>query len=334
MNWANPKALYLLLMIPVLILFIFFIKKRRDSILSNFCDSSMFTFHSTGFSNFYYSIKVFLLIIVLSLTIIAFARPQWDREVRIVDQHGQDVVFVIDVSKSMDADDISPTRLERAKTHINLFLDELRGDRVAVVAFAGKSTVMCPLTTDYAAVKMIVSGLNSDTITSYGTNIASALLRASELFNRDSNAKTIILLSDGEDLEEEGIKIAREIAKDGIVVYNIGIGSPEGTPLIFKNALGQKEYAKDDKGNIVITRLDVQTLMTISSVTGGKFYMISPNYSEIYEVLKQIDSNEKSKYSSRQFFRYKERYHYFVLLALILFIFEGFVFFKNKEYVQ
>ncbi|MDD4157688.1 MAG: VWA domain-containing protein, partial [Candidatus Cloacimonetes bacterium] len=331
MNWANPNILLFLILIPIFFVILFFIHKIRYRQLRKFCDDNLVDFFNSSFSGFYYNLRTFLIILVFAFIVIALARPQWDKEVRIVDQHGQDIVFVVDVSKSMDANDISPTRLERAKNHINLFLDELKGDRVGIVGFAGKSVVLCPLTTDYAALKFIISSLNSETITAYGTNIGSALQSASELFNKETNAKTIILLSDGEDLEQEGVNIAKKFATQGVVIYSLGIGSPEGSPLLLVNEKGQKEYAKDDKGNVIVTKLDVSTLMNLANETNGKFYLISSDYSEIYEVLKKIDTNEKSKYSSTQLSRYKEQYHYFVIIALIFLLLESFIFFKVKE---
>ena len=296
-----------------------------------FCDENLLSFHNKDFTSFYFNLKTFLLVMVYVFFVIALARPQWDREVRIVDSWGQDLVFLIDVSKSMDAADIRPTRLERAKTHINLFLDELRGDRVAIVAFAGDALIVCPLTTDYSAIKMIVTQLNTETITDYGTDIGTALQKASDVFDMDASAKTVILLSDGEDLEEDGINIARQLAADGIVVYTIGIGTPEGSPIQLRNERGQTEYARDDSGNVIITRLDVLGLHRIAELTDGQFFMITPQYSEIYEVLRQIQNNERTLYTTRQYFRFKEQYHYFLILGLILLALEGFISYKFKE---
>jgi len=328
MNWGTPFALYLLLIIPVFIILLLLHKRQRKKLLLKFCDHALYSYHDKNFSNFYFNLKTFILIIVFALIVIAVSRPQWDREIRIVDTMGQDLVFLIDVSKSMDAQDINPTRLERAKRHINIFLDELIGDRVAIVAFAGSATIVCPLTTDYAALKLIVSNLSTDTVTDFGTNIGAGLKKAGEVFHLESTAKTIILLSDGEDLEEYSIHQARLLAQQGIVVYTIGIGTIEGSPIIIKNQKGQDEYAKDDKGNVIITQVDVMGLHNIANITNGLFYMITPNYAEILDILKQIKSNEQTKSSTRQYFRFKEQFHYFVILALIFLFIEGSIVFK------
>jgi len=333
MNWDNPKALYLLLLVPILIIFLFNSKKKRKQQLLRFTDENLLNFHNLNFSSFYFNLKNFLLIMALLFTIIAIARPQWDKEIRIIDTQGQDIVFLIDVSKSMDAQDITPSRLEKAKMHISLFLDELKGDRVALVAFAGNAQVICPLTTDYSALKLLINGISSETITNYGTDIGAGLAKAAEVFDKEASAKTLILLSDGEDLEEQGIEQARELAQQAVTIYTLGIGNPEGSPIMVKNNVGYNEYAKDNKGNIIFTKVDIQGLHGIAEITQGQFYMVSPNYSEIFDILKQISNNEKSKYSTKQYFRYKEQYHLFLILCLIIIIIESLVNYRAKETV-
>jgi Ca-activated chloride channel family protein len=263
--------------------------------------------------------------------VIALARPQWDREVRIVDTLGQDIVFVIDVSKSMDATDIAPSRIERAKAQINLFLDELRGDRVAIVAFAGNATIICPLTTDYSALKLMISNLSTDTISNFGTCIASGLQVANDVFDTDATSKTIILLTDGEEHEEEALDMARQLAAQSVTIYTLGIGTPEGSPIAIRNQHGQIEYAKDNRGNVIITQVNILLLHRIAEISGGQFFMVSPTYSEIYEILKQIDTNERTKYSTKEYFRYKEQYHIFLILVVLLIVIESLVNYRNRR---
>ena len=239
------------------------------------------------------NIKIVLLILALVFVIIAAARPQWDKEERVAQQQGIDIVICIDVSKSMDAADIRPSRLERAKNHISLFVSELKGDRVGLVAFAGKSMVICPLTDDYAAFNMFLSTLSTETITAYGTNIGAALDRADKLFLKESQSKVIVLISDGEDLEAEGIKIASKIAKNDVNIFTIGVGSIDGSPIELLNSYGEIEFKKDDNGNIIITKMDVHSLTDIAKVSNGKFYPITPQNSEIYDILNQISAKKR-----------------------------------------
>ena len=331
MNWGNPSVLYFLLLIPILIVLLFIQKNTKKRQLRKFSDEKLLDFHSRNFSFFYYNFKSFLLIVSLFFLVIGLARPQWDAEVREISIYGQDIVFLIDVSKSMDAGDIRPSRLERAKTHINIFLDELRGDRVGIVAFAGDAVTICPLTTDYSALKLLISGLDTDTITDFGTNIGRGLEVAASLFNEEATSRTIIMLTDGEDHEGRGLQMATQLAQEGVVIYAIGIGTPGGYPVRFRNQRGQMEMLRDNQGNPVLTHMDAMGLYRIADVTGGLFYEVTPQFSEIDAILRQISDNEKTKYATRQYFRYKEQYHYFLIIALLLLCFEGFINYQQRR---
>ncbi|HOQ80338.1 MAG TPA: VWA domain-containing protein [Candidatus Cloacimonadota bacterium] len=330
MNWGNPHILYLLIIIPFLLIFLYLGAKKRKKYFNKFASTSLFNFFYKDFSIFHWNIKILLLIFALTFVIIAAAQPQWDKEVKQIQQMGIDIVICIDVSKSMDAADIRPSRLERAKNHISLFLNELKGDRVALVAFAGKSMVLCPLTDDYAALNMFLSTVSTETITAYGTNIGSALERANKLFLKESKNKIIILISDGEDLETEGVKVASRISKNDVNIFTIGIGSIDGSPIETLNAFGEVEFAKDDNGNIIITKMDVHTLTAIAEASNGKFYPITPQNSEIYDILNQISGKEKSQYTTKQYFKFKEQYHYFLIIALLFLVFEAIISYENK----
>jgi Ca-activated chloride channel family protein len=270
-----------------------------------------------NFSNFYWNLKNVLLLLAIFFLIIALARPQWGKEVQIVKKEGIDIVICLDVSKSMNARDIEPNRLERAKDQINLFLDQLHGDRIALIAFAGESFVQCPLTDDYGAAKMFLELLDTESVQTYGTDIGGALQKAMQLFSEKNKHKVIVLVSDGEDLVDNAVKIAKEASQQGAQIYALGIGSTEGAPIPVEKENGDISYAKDDEGNIVLTKLDVSTLSQIAQIGNGKFYPITPQQSEIFAILKQINQIEKQKFDSREYVRYKERYNYFVILALV-----------------
>lgn len=317
MNWGQPFFLYLLLLIPLFILFIVISSKQRIQKFSRFASPTLYKFFNSRFSLFHWNIKIVMLILTYFFLIIALARPQWDKETQIVRKEGIDLVICIDVSKSMEATDLKPSRLERAKSHINMFVNELNGDRVGIVAFAGKSMVLCPLTDDYQAVKLFVSTLDTETIKAYGTNIGSALEKANKLFPKNTKNKIIILISDGEDLSKTGLDSAKKIGKKGVNLFTIGIGSIDGSPIQLSNTMGESEYAKDDSGNIIISKMDVETLSKMSQSANGKFYPITPQQTEINDILHQITGNEKHLIATKQYSKFKEQYHFFVILALI-----------------
>ena len=262
--------------------------------------------------------------------ILAAARPQWGREMQIIKKEGIDIVICLDVSKSMDAEDIKPSRLNRAKDQISLFIDQLKGDRIAIVAFAGKSYVQCPLTDDYGAAKLFLNLLDSETISIYGTDIGGALTTAFDLFGEAEKHKVIVVVSDGEDLEENSIDVAKELSNQGAIIYTMGIGSQEGSTIPIATGEGDVVYAKDDEGNIVFTKLDIDVLSEISQVARGKFYPITPQQSEIFAIMRNINSIEKKRFDSKEYVRYKDQYRYFLIAGLILLLTDMFIIPKKR----
>jgi Ca-activated chloride channel family protein len=262
--------------------------------------------------------------------ILAVAKPRWGKEVQIVKKEGIDIVVCIDVSKSMDAADIQPSRIERAKDQISLFIDQLKGDRIALIAFAGKSFIQCPLTNDYDIAKLFLSLLDTESVQAYGTDIGGAIAEAITLFGEKNKHKIIIVVSDGEDLAQNALSISKEAAKQNAVIYTLGIGSPDGATIPITDENGNTVYAKDDEDNIILSKLDINTLSQIAKNGRGRFFPITPQQSEIYAILKNINSFEKNKFDSKEFVRYKEQYKFFVMIALILLLIESLIIVKKK----
>lgn len=330
MRWGNPYLLFLLLLIPIFFVFIGLSKHRRKRNFSRFAESRFYNFFLQEFSSFHWGLKNVLLVLAILFLILAIARPQWNKEVQIVKKEGIDIAICLDVSKSMDAQDIQPSRIERAKDQISLFIDQLKGDRIAIISFAGRSFVQCPLTDDYGAAKLFLNLLDTESVASYGTNIGGAIEKAISLFNEEDKHKVIIVVSDGEDLEEKAVDTAKKAAEQNAIIYTLGVGSPEGSTIPLKDKSGNTVYAKDDQGNIIFTKLDVNVLTQIAKIGNGRFFPITPQQSEIFEIMKNINEIEKKKFDSREFVRYKEQYKYFVLTALILLLLESFITFKKK----
>lgn len=320
MRWQNPYILLLLVLVPILLFFLSFSRIQRKRKFEKYAEAKLYGFFFQEFSSFKWSLQNILFILAFFFTVIAAARPQWDKEVQIVKKEGIDIVVCIDVSKSMDAVDIQPSRIERAKDQISLFIEQLQGDRIAIIAFAGESFVQCPLTDDYGAAKLFLSLLDTETVPSYGTNIGAALEMAISLFAEDNKHKVIVVASDGEDLEEMSLETAEEIGKQGAIIYTLGIGSPEGSTIPITDASGNIEYAKDDAGNIIFSKLDVSILTQIAKTGNGRFFPITPHQSEIFEIMQNINSIEKKKFDSKEFIRYKEQYRFFLIPALLFFL--------------
>jgi Ca-activated chloride channel family protein len=254
---------------------------------------------------------------------IALAQPQCGEKAEVVKRRGIDVVVAIDASKSMLARDVAPSRLERARLELTTLLDQLKGDRVAIIAFAGDAFIQCPLTSDYGAARIFLRGIDPNQMPQGGTNIGAALLLARQVFDnadRGSKDKVVVLLSDGEDLTgaiDEGVDTLKEI---GAKVLSVGIGSDQGEPIPILSERGEVVgYKKDENGTTVITRLDRAGLQRVANDTGGEFFYRSKDVA-IADVVKVIDSLQKAELESRLTMKYGEIFQPFVALGLLFLV--------------
>ena len=259
----------------------------------------------------------------LALFAFALAQPQCGSRAELAKRRGIDLVVALDASKSMLARDVPPSRLERAKLELSGLLDELKGDRVAIVAFAGDAFIQCPLTSDYAAAKLFLRAIDPDQMQQGGTNIGAALLLAKQVLDdadRGSKDRVVVLLSDGEDLSGQVGPAGTELREAGIRVFAVGIGSEKGEPIPIVNKNGEiTGYKKDANGETVLTRLDRRGLASLAQATDGEFFY-QPNSVAVTEVARRIDKLQKSELESRLTVRYDERFQYFAGPGLALLV--------------
>lgn len=252
---------------------------------------------------------------------IALAQPQCGSRAELTKRRGIDVVVALDASKSMLARDVPPNRLERAKLELSSLLDELKGDRIAIVVFAGDAFIQCPLTSDYAAAKMFLHAIDPEQMQQGGTNIGGALLLAKQVLDnadRGSKDRVVVLLSDGEDLAGEVGDAAPVLRDAGIKVFTVGIGSENGEPIPLVNKNGEVTgYKKDASGETVLTRLDRAALASLAQATDGEFFY-EPKTVAVTDVARRIDKLQKSELESRLTVRYDERFQYFAGPGLAL----------------
>jgi len=257
----------------------------------------------------------------LLLFALALAQPQCGSRTELARRRGIDLVVAIDASKSMLARDVQPDRLERAKLELNTLLDSLKGDRVAIVAFAGDAYIQCPLTSDYAAAKLFLRAVDPEQMQQGGTNIGAALLLAEKVLDsadRGAKDRVVVLLSDGEDLSGEEMDAAEVLHSAGIKVYAVGIGSDAGEPIPELGKAGDViGYKKDSSGNTVLTRLDRAGLEAVAQLTGGEFFY-QPRGVAISQVAARIDRLQKSELESRLTVRWDERFQLFLAPGLLL----------------
>ena len=326
-KFANPEYLLALYIIPVLIILYLLYRKNRVKLLERFSERKLHNVLFPSFSGVKNTIKFSLIIVSLIFLIIAAANPQVGTKMEEVKQTGIDVFILLDVSLSMQAEDIKPNRLEKAKYQIANLINRLRGDRIGLVIFSGEAYVQFPLTTDYSAANLFLSAVDFSSVPQPGTAIASAVSLALKSFNKDvPTEKVIIIITDGEDHEGEISNVVTEANTAGIKIFTIGLGSTGGSPIPVYNARGEQTgFKKDKEGNVVLTKLDEETLKQIASSSDGEYFRGS-NYEDhldkIYEDLSELD---KAEFGVKKVTDYEDRFYYFLVPAIFLLLFEFFL---------
>jgi len=320
LRFANLYLLHLLWLLPLLIIFYFAAFNSKKRAMARFGNPELLKKLSRNTSRGRQVAKIALILGSLFFFIIALARPQIGSKIEEVKREGVDVMVAMDVSNSMLARDIAPSRLDKAKHEVESFINRLRGDRIGLIAFAGDAFVQCPLTLDYGAAKIFLDIMSPDLIPTPGTAVGKAIEKAIEAFDQqDRKHKVLVLITDGEDHGGDAMKLAEEAERQGIVIFTVGIGSPEGQPIPETDAGG---FKKDRQGEVVITKLDELTLEKIALQTNGKYFRASSGEAELDAIYEEIGKMEKKELGSFQFSQFEDRFQFFVALALILLLIE------------
>jgi len=263
-------------------------------------------------------LKLSLFALAWFFFVIGLARPQLGARLREHESQGVEVMIALDVSNSMLAEDYSPNRLERSKLAISRLVDKLQGDRIGLVIFAGEAFVQLPITADYVSAKQFLKSITTESVPIQGTDLAGALMTAARSFSTQSErSRAIILITDGEDHEGEALDAARTIAEQGIRIYCIGVGSPQGKPIPKNGSL-----MKDENGEIVVTRLNEGILQEIAGIGGGKYVRAGNSEFGLNPIIDDIRTLDKEEFSSVVFEDFDEQYMYFFGIALFFLILE------------
>jgi Ca-activated chloride channel family protein len=316
-RFAHPDMLYLLLLVPVLILIWTLGNRRRRIARERFGDADLLGRLSPDYSLSRMAAKFFIRLLAFIMAILTVARPQFGSRLEEVKREGVEVIIALDVSNSMLATDITPSRLERAKQAISQLVDQLREDRIGLILFAGDAYTQIPVTNDYLSAKMFLSAASPEAVSKQGTAIGSAIDLGMRSFTPESDkSRALVIITDGENHEDDAAGKAREAAEKGIVIYTIGIGSPDGSPIPM-NVGGRTEYLKDREGNTVISKLDEKSLQEIASVTGGKYVRANNTSIGLNEIYNDIGHMKKSEINAVMYTDYNEQ---FLIPAALLFI--------------
>lgn len=272
-----------------------------------------------------------LLLAAFALAGIALARPQWGEAETANRWVGEDIVFVLDCSRSMLATDALPDRLDCAKYAILNFVQRYGRGRVGLVAFAGNAFTECPLTFDYDAFDETLLAMDDKTIPDPGTDIGRALDAAYHAMNEDSRRKLIVLLTDGEDLEKTGVTTAKSLATNGVVVFTLGVGTPAGKEIQYVNTAGHTEFVRDAQGNLVHSRLDEPTLREIAEATGGQYYPLGPRGEGLMQVRSAMHALDTTSGLRQTAANGVDHYHLPIALALALMVAESLISTRKKN---
>ncbi|MDJ0835765.1 MAG: VWA domain-containing protein [Acidobacteriota bacterium] len=321
MTFANPDILFFLALAPLLILmFVLAEKKRRRQVNAMSLQEKPGMVMGAGFERR----LAFLVLLCLGVILMigAAARPQWGARMEDVTARGIDVLIAVDVSESMRAEDVSPSRIDKARQQVNKFLELLGGDRVSLIGFAGSAYPFVPFTVDYGAFKLFLNSLEPGSIEDAGTDVAKAIDLAIEVFDRTGSnaARVLVIFSDGETHEEDPIPAAKRAADANIQIFTVGVGnaSKAGDRIPVGEENGKTLYKVDQQGNLVITRLDEETLTSVAQMAGGDYYRVSEAGTELVQIYKRLERQQEEEFASRAFRLKEDRFQIPLLVAVLL----------------
>lgn len=325
MQFANLDALYLLWLVPALgALFLWSARRKRKAVAA-FGDEGLMAKLAQSTSPVRDRLKSGFLLASVFFLVLALARPQWGDRTEQVVRTGVDVFIALDTSLSMDATDVAPSRLEKARHVAGSLIERLQGNRVGLIVFAGSAFVQCPLTLDEGAARIFLDSVSTGAVAETGTNVASAIEAARRGFvSNESKYKVVVLLTDGEQHEGDPLSVAEEARAEGVVIHTVGVGTAAGDPIPIRNARGEiTDYKRDEAGQPVLSRLDEDSLARIALATGGEYFRASDEQTEVEEIADLVASMESKELSAQLFTRYEERYYWPLGFAVAFLIAEA-----------
>jgi Ca-activated chloride channel family protein len=325
-RFAHPEYLNALYFLPIVVIIFYLLYKNKNKLLERFADKELHTVIVSSYSNVKNYVKFGIILLAFACLIIAAANPQVGTKLQEVKQTGIDVFILLDVSRSMNAEDIKPNRLEKAKYQISNLIQKLQGDRIGLIIFAGKSYIQFPLTTDYSAASLFLSAVDVNSVPQQGTAIGSAIDLAIDSFDSSSTEKVIITITDGEDHEGDVMDAVDKAVSKGIKIFTIGLGSTGGVPIPVYNSRGDMVgFKKDNEGNSVLTKLDEESLTKIASAGNGEYFR-GNNYEDYLDkIYNDLSELKKSEFGVKKVTDYEDRFYYFLIPAILLLIIELFI---------
>ncbi|MGP8215808.1 MAG: vWA domain-containing protein [Bacteroidia bacterium] len=335
---AHKMFFYALAIVPIAILIYWLAMYKRKKAIKNFAETPLYKRLAPDSSLPKKNLKFILSLLAIFLIVVAMIDPEIGSHLENVERKGSDIVICLDVSNSMNAQDISPSRLERAKEDIEKMIGELQGDRIGLVVFAGEPFVQLPITTDYGAAKMFLQTINTNMVPVQGTAIGAAIDMSAGLFlqenNSEARSKSIILITDGENFEDDALAAAKEAADHGIIIHTIAMGSADGAPIPIYTNGQQSGFMKDKDGTTVVTKLDLNLMQQIAAAGGGSCVRASTSDAGLETILGQIRRMGKKIVEEKVYRDYDEQYELFIIPALLILLIDIFISERRTKWYQ
>jgi len=326
----QPIYFYILFAIPVVVVVFLLLLVWKKTVQKRFVDKELLRKLSPNRSLFKSVLKVLVLCLAIACLSFALVNPKIGTKLETVKREGVDIVFALDVSKSMLAEDIAPNRLEKSKQLMTQIINGLAGDRIGIIGYAGSAFPQVPITSDFSSAKLFLSGMNTEMVSSQGTAITQAIEMAQTFYDDEEQTNRVLfLISDGEDHEGNVSEIAEEAAEKGIRIFTIGVGTVEGGPIPIKENGVLQYYKRDQNNEQVITRLGEETLKEIAKTANGE-YIDGSNTKVVVDLVKAIlNGMVKKEFEAKQFTDFKDQFQWFLAGALFLLVLD--VFFLERQ---
>lgn len=319
-RFADPTYLYLLILLPFIAAFYFYSNYRRRKNIRKFGDPELVSLLMPNVSKYRPNVKFWLVWAALTLAIFLLARPQFGSKMETVKKSGVEVVIALDISNSMLAQDVTPSRLEKSKKLVSRLVDDFENDKVGLIVFAGDAFTQLPITSDYISAKMFLESINPSLITTQGTAIGKAIEVAMRSFTpQEGVGRSIVIITDGENHEGGAVEAAKAAAKKGIQVNVLGVGSPDGAPI---PAEGSNDFRKDNSGNVIVTRLNEQMCQEIAKAGNGVYIRVDNSNSAQRALSKEIAKLSKADVESKVYTDFDEQFQAIAWIILLLLLAE------------
>jgi len=331
----EQKYLYLLLLLPLMALLFLYVQYWKRKKQREFGDLVLVAKLSPEKSQFKSILKFVVLVLALASLIMALVNPKMRTKMETIKREGIDIVFAVDVSKSMLAEDVAPSRLEKSKQLVSQIINQLGNDRIGIVAYAGSAFPVLPITTDYGVTKMFLQSMNTNMVSSQGTSLDEAINLSGTFFDKSNKtSKLVILISDGEDHSEGAEDAAAEATKMGMKIITIGVGTPKGGPIPLKQNGVVQSFKRDQNNEVVITKLNAESLESIAKATKGMYINGNQTKAVLEKIKKALDTIQKTEFEATQMANYQSQFQWFIGLAILLLVLDLFLLERTTAWIK